>query len=273
MIRWSPGSTTISINWHATGRGSTPSPNGFNLARHPRFRAALIGLTCALGLVFGSAGTRAQEKVDLELVLMADASGSIDDDEFLLQRLGVAQAFRNPRVASAVGSGPLGKIAVMYVEWTGPFLQIRITDWTVLSSPASVEAFAARLEKAPRELFSGGTAVGHAILYGVKALDENAFIGTRRVIDISGDGPNNRGVPASFARDHAVAAGITVNGLPILNNWPGLDIYFLDNVIGGPGAFSIPARGFKDFNAAILTKLIREIADTDVKPVQAASGR
>ncbi len=216
---------------------------------------------------------RAQEKFDLELVLLADASGSIDDDEFLLQRLGVAQAFRNPRVASAVGSGPLGKIAVIYVEWTGPFLQTRITDWTVLSSPASVEAFAARLEKAPRELFSGGTAVGHAILYGVKALDENAFIGTRRVIDISGDGPNNRGLPASFARDQAVAAGITVNGLPILNNWPGLDIYFLDNVIGGPGAFSIPARGFKDFNTAILTKLIREIADNETRPVQAASGR
>ena len=92
------------------------------------------------------------------------------------------------------------------------------------------------------------------------------------MIDISGDGPNNRGIPASLARDQAVAAGITINGLPILSNWPGLDIYFLDNVIGGPGAFSIPARGFRDFNSAILTKLIREIADTGAKPVQAASG-
>ena len=216
---------------------------------------------------------RAQEKVDLELVLMADASGSIDDDEFLLQRLGVAQAFRNPRVTSAVGSGPLGKIAVMYVEWTGPFLQARIADWMVLSSPALAQAFASRLETAPRELFSGGTAVGHALLYGAKALEENAFAGTRRVIGISGDGHNNRGIPVSLARDHVVAAGITVNGLPILNNWPGLDIYFLDNVIGGPGAFSIPARGFRDFNSAILTKLIREIAGSGWGPAQAADHR
>ncbi len=262
----------IWINWTGTGPGSAPWRNGFNLPRRPRIRAALIGLIWALSLIIPGLAAQAQEKVDLELVLMADASGSIDDDEFLLQRLGVAQAFRNPRVASAVGSGPLGKIAVMYVEWTGPFLQTRIADWTVLSSPASAQAFAARLESAPRELFSGGTAVGHAILYGAKTLAENAFAGTRRVIDISGDGPNNRGIPASLARDQAVAAGITINGLPILSNWPGLDIYFLDNVIGGPGAFSIPARGFRDFNSAILTKLIREIADTGAKPVQAASG-
>lgn len=262
----------IWINWTGTGPGSAPWRNSFNLPRRPRIRAALIGLIWALSLIIPGLAAQAQEKVDLELVLMADASGSIDDDEFLLQRLGVAQAFRNPRVASAVGSGPLGKIAVMYVEWTGPFLQTRIADWTVLSSPASAQAFAARLESAPRELFSGGTAVGHAILYGAKTLAENAFAGTRRVIDISGDGPNNRGIPASLARDQAVAAGITINGLPILSNWPGLDIYFLDNVIGGPGAFSIPARGFRDFNSAILTKLIREIADTGAKPVQAASG-
>jgi hypothetical protein len=225
------------------------------------FHIACSVLVCMLLWTLPSLA-RAQEKVDLELVLMVDASGSIDDDEFLLQRLGYARAFRNPRVISAIGSGPLRKIAVMYVEWTGPFLQVPIVNWTVLSNKASVEAFATRLEQSPRELFSGGTAVGNAILFGTHAIRSNAYLGTRRVIDISGDGPTNRGVPASLGRDQAVAQGITINGLPILTNFSGLDIFFLDNVIGGPGAFSIPARGFKDFNAAILTKLIREIAST-----------
>jgi hypothetical protein len=211
------------------------------------------------------------EKVDLELVLMVDASGSIDDDEFILQRLGYARAFRNPRVISAIRNGPLRKIAIMYVEWTGPYLQVPIVDWTVLSGKRSAETFAARLEGSPRELFSGGTAVGHAILFGAQMLNGNRFKGTRRVIDISGDGPTNRGMPAALARDQVVHQGVTINGLPILNNYAGLDIFFLDNVIGGPGAFSIPAKTFRDFNSAVLTKLIREIAGrTDPRAKQAA---
>ena len=205
----------------------------------------------------------AQEKVDLELILMVDGSGSIDDDEFILQRLGYAKAFRNPRVAAAIRNGPLHKIAVSYVEWTGPFLQVPIIDWAVLHDKASIEAFATQLEIGPRELFSGGTAVGNAILYGAQSIKSNKFAGKRRVIDVSGDGPTNRGFPAALARDQVVAQGYTINGLPILSNYPGLDVFFLDNVIGGPGAFSIPARRFKDFNAAILTKLIREIASID----------
>jgi hypothetical protein len=243
---------------------------------HPQLAPNLL-FRLACGLLAGilcwatPSSVDAQEKVDLELVLMVDASGSIDDDEFLLQRLGYAQAFRNPRVISAIGSGPLRKVAVMYVEWTGPFLQVPIVNWTVLSSKASVAAFATRLEQSPRELFSGGTAVGNAILFGTNAMRSNAYQGTRRVIDISGDGPTNRGLPASLGRDQAISQGVTINGLPILTNFPGLDIFFLDNVIGGPGAFSIPARGFKDFNAAILTKLIREIANThNASEIQAA---
>lgn len=202
---------------------------------------------------------------------MVDASGSIDDREYELQRLGYARAFRNPRVVSAIGSGPQGKIAVAYVEWTGPFLQVPIVDWTVLSDPVSVEAFAQQLEQVPRQLFSGGTAVGNAILYGARALDTNAFDGTRRVIDISGDGPTNRGIDAAGARDQVVAQGIIINGLPILSDFGSLDVYYLDNVIGGPGAFSIPARGFNDFNSAILAKLVREIAGlADPLRIQAA---
>lgn len=231
----------------------------------PRRRRTLAGRTLAVLaalLVVAAAAPRAeaQEKVDLELILMVDGSGSIDDDEFILQRLGYAKAFRNPRVAAAIRNGPRRKISVSYVEWTGPFLQVPIIDWTVLHDKASIEAFATRLEIGPRELYTGGTAVGNAILYGAQSIKFNTFTGKRRVIDVSGDGPTNRGFPAALARDQVVAQGYTVNGLPVLGNYPGLDVFFLDNVIGGPGAFSIPARTFKDFNSAILSKLIREIA-------------
>lgn len=217
----------------------------------------------------------AQEKVDLELILMADGSGSIDHEEFLLQRRGYARALRHPRVVNAIRSGPLGRIALSYVEWSGHLLQVPIVPWTVIRGAPDIEAFAQRLESTPRALEGGGTAVGSAILYGAKSLRDNAFDGQRRVIDLSGDGPDKDGVPAMLGRDQAVADGITVNGLPILSpRRPGLDIFFLDNVIGGPGAFSIPARGFKDFYSAILTKLIREIAARRrAAPIQAANRR
>jgi len=227
---------------------------------------ALVALALLIALSVAPPHALAQGKVDLELILMVDGSGSIDDDEFILQRLGYAKAFRNPRVASAIRNGPRRKIAVSYVEWTGPFLQVPIIDWAVLHDDASIEAFATQLEIGPRELFSGGTAVGNAILYGAQSIKSNKFAGKRRVIDVSGDGPTNRGFPAALARDQVVAQGYTINGLPILSNYPGLDVFFLDNVIGGPGAFSIPARTFKDFKAAILTKLIREIASIDTPP-------
>lgn len=205
----------------------------------------------------------AQQKVDLELILMVDGSGSVDDDEFVLQRLGYAQALRNPRVMSAIRNGPLGRIALSYVEWSGPQLKVPIVPWTVLSDKASIEAVAKQLEKQPRMLYGGGTAIGDAILYGARSIESNAFDGKRRVVDLSGDGPDRDGLPAAFGRDEAVAKGITVNGLPILGEFSGLDVFFLDNVIGGPGAFSIPARTFKDFDSAVLTKLIREIAGRD----------
>jgi hypothetical protein len=214
----------------------------------------------------------AQQKVDLELILLADGSGSIDEQEFLLQRRGYARALRHPRVMGAIRNGALGRIALTYVEWSGAFLHVPIVPWTVIRNKTDLATFAQQLEQKPRELDGGGTAVGAAILYGAKSLRENAFAGKRRVIDISGDGPDKDGVPASIGRDQALAEGNTVNGLPILDGrFPNLDIFFLDNVIGGPGGFSIPAKGFKDFYRAILTKLIREIADNrEPRSTQAA---
>jgi hypothetical protein len=219
------------------------------------------------GLVLGlSTPAHAQEKVDLELILMVDGSGSVDDDEFILQRLGYAQALRNPRVLSAIRNGPLGRIALAYVEWSGPDLKVPIVPWMVVKDAASIEKVAKLLEKTPRQLYGGGTAIGDAILYGARSIQANVFDGKRRVIDLSGDGPDRNGLPAVFGRDRAVAAGITVNGLPIIGEFGGLDVFFLDNVIGGPGAFSIPAKTFKDFNAAVLTKLIREISGLEIQP-------
>lgn len=214
---------------------------------------------------------RAQEKVDLELVLMADVSGSVNRDEFLLQRLGYARALRNPRVLSAIRNGPTGRIAIAYVEWSGHFLKSVIVPWTIVSTPADVEKISQTLETHPREIYGGGTAVGSAILYGAQSIMANSIEGNRKVVDVSGDGPDKDGMPAAVGRDQAVAQGVTVNGLPIIGEFPGLDVFFLDHVIGGPGAFSIPARDYKDFQSAILTKLIREIAGlTDPSAPQAA---
>lgn len=225
-------------------------------------RAAAFALSLLAAFLGSEHGASAEERqeVDLQLILMVDVSGSINHDEYTLQRTGYVRAFRNPRVVNAIRSGPLGKIAIAYVEWTGPSLQQAVVDWTVLSDANSVQAFADQLEKKPRFLFSGGTAVGHAILHGAQSIEANRFTSRRRVIDISGDGATNRGIPAAMARDRVVAQGITINGLPILTDDPGLDEYYRGNVIGGPGSFVIPAKDFEDFSSSILAKLVREIA-------------
>lgn len=207
-----------------------------------------------------SAPARAVEEVDLELALMADASGSVDGREYALQRFGYAEAFRDPRVIDAIRGGYRGKIAIAFIEWTGPALQVPIVDWTVLGDAASIEAFAEKLETLPRILYGGGTSIGPAILHGADAIDRNDFTSQRRVIDVSGDGSNSSGVPPALARDRVVARGFVVNGLPILTDEPNLDRYFESNVIGGPGSFMIAAENFAAFAQAIRAKLIREIA-------------
>ena len=233
------------------------------------FAAALLLIGAA-----ASASAQSLEEVDLELVLMVDASGSVDQQEYALQRIGYFQAFRDPRVIDAIRSGYLGRIAVAYFEWTGPFLQAPIADWTVLSDPDSVEAFAAQLQAAPRILYGGGTSVGGAIQYGADTIDTNRFTAARKVIDVSGDGANTSGPLAKVARDRAVARGFTINGLPILTDEPNLDRFYQDEVIGGPGAFMIPAKDFADFSKAIRTKLIREIAGVgDQGDVRVVEGR
>jgi hypothetical protein len=221
-------------------------------------------LALAALLLAGGAAARAQTPaelpVDLALVLAVDASGSVNTARFDLQRQGYAAAFRNPRIIQAIGAGARRAIAVSMVQWTGPTLHVQVIDWMRVTDPASAEALSSAIEAAPRRLFGGGTSLSGAIDYGVTMLAASPFRGQRRVIDISGDGSNNAGRPPSLARDDAVHAGIVINGLPIAWIEPGLDLYYRQNVIGGPGSFVIAADSYENFADAILNKLVTEIA-------------
>lgn len=219
-----------------------------------RVAAALLLACCVGTLAF------AQTAVDLQLVLAVDASGSVDQRRFELQQQGYVAAFRDPRVLHAIQSGSTQGVAVTMVQWTGPALQIQVLPWTLIKDATTAHAFAAAIATTPRQLFSGGTSISGVIDYAVPLILASPFKGTRRVIDISGDGSNNRGRPVAHARDDAGRAGIIINGLPILALEPDLDRYFVDLVIGGPGAFVIAAKSYETFAEAILKKLIREMA-------------
>jgi hypothetical protein len=212
---------------------------------------------------------RAAERVDLELLIATDVSRSIDEDEARLQREGVAAAFLDPGVIGAISSGALGRIAVAYIDYSSQPFNRLVADWRVIRGQADAAAFAELLLKSPLT-YGRRTSIADAIEHGVDLIEKNAYQGTRRVIDVSGDGPNNHGNHVNTARDAAVAKGIIINGLPIMTDpgpglrsryyLPDLDQYYAGCVIGGTGAFQVPARDFKDFARAIKKKLILEIA-------------
>lgn len=203
---------------------------------------------------------RGAARTSLQLVLAVDASGSVDMPRFELQRDGYAAAFRHPAVRAAIRGTPTGSIAVTMVQWTGPSLQSVVIDWTLIDGDPSAEALAATIDRTPRALFGGGTSISGAIDAAVSLFRHAPFQAERRVIDVSGDGQNNRGRSSGEARDEAVNAGIVINGLPILALEPDLDVFYRDHVIGGPGAFLVTAHSFEDFAQAIRSKLITEIA-------------
>jgi hypothetical protein len=202
----------------------------------------------------------AQTATDLQLVLAVDASGSVSHQRFELQKRGYAAAFRHPQVLQAILSGLNQSIAVTMFQWTGPALQVITVKWALINDVGSIRAFSDAVEQVPRQLFGGGTSISGAIDTGVALLSDSPYRAARRIIDVSGDGPNNRGRSVTQARDEAVAAGIGINGLPILALDPTLDQYYEDNVIGGPGAFVVAAKDYETFAEAILKKLITEIA-------------
>ncbi len=202
----------------------------------------------------------AQTNVALALVLAVDASGSVSNDRFELQKQGYAAAFRHRQVLNSIRSLTTQSIAVTMMQWTGPQLHAQTVDWTLVKDEASVNTLADAIEASDRQLFGGGTSISGAIDYSRILVAASPFLGIRRVIDISGDGANNRGRSVTLARDEAVRDGISINGLPILALEPDLDRYYYENVIGGPGAFMIPARNYDTFADAILKKLITEVA-------------
>lgn len=203
------------------------------------------------------------QDTDLELVLMADASGSIDPEELLLQRRGYAQAITDPAVIAAIQDTAYGSIAVAYVEWASN--QAVVVDWTRIDGPEAAALFAAQLDNPVRRA-QGRNAIGAALLRGQQLIEENDIDGWRRVIDFSGDSVNNwSGPPIAQARDQVLAAGITINGLPLmLNDDMGraatLEANYRDQIIGGPNAFTLPATSRADFAEAVRRKLILEIS-------------
>jgi hypothetical protein len=234
----------------------------------PTRRTVTAGAFAAL--LAGPGAARAEDQVDLQLVLAVDASGSVNMYRFDLQKKGYAAAFRDPRVLAAIRSGISQAIAVTMHQWTGPRLQVRVVPWMVVKDEASAEALAAAIDNTPRKLFGGGTSISGAIDYSRLILAQSPFTATRRTIDVSGDGANNTGRPARLARDEAVRDGVTVNGLPILSVELDLDTYYFENVVGGPGAVMVPADSYESFGEAILKKLIIEIAANDKETLRSS---
>jgi hypothetical protein len=166
-------------------------------------------------------------------------------------------------VLSAIEGGATRSIAVTMVQWTGPALQVQVVPWMLVKDAASARALADAIEHAPRQLFGGGTSISGAIDHAMLLLPNAPYRGLKRVIDISGDGSNNRGRDVREARDEAVKAGVVINGLPIVSLEFDLDKYYFNNVIGGPGAFIVPADSYDNFAQAVLRKLVLEIAMND----------
>ncbi len=209
----------------------------------------------------GPAIAQRPRAVDLELALVVDASGSIDDAETRLQRKGYADALANPRVQRAVGSGFLRSISVAYIEFAGPDCTRLSVPWTRISDRASAVAFGNAILAKDRIYCPGGNAIGEAVAFAAGSIRTNGFDGTRRVIDVSGDGPNTIEPPIEPVRDAAVKSGIVINALAIYRPiHPDLPEYYRQYVTGGPGSFVIRAESRKTFAEAILRKLVREIA-------------
>ncbi len=227
----------------------------------------------AASLWLSAPGASAETEVDVALVLAVDVSRSMDPEEQELQRQGFMEAFRSPQVHDAIRNGMVGKIIVTYVEWSGVEYQQVIVPWTIIDGPESAMKFADGLGHTPIGRLRR-TSISGAIDFGVKLLEQTGVEPIRRVIDISGDGPNSSGRGVTAARDEALAKGITINGLPIMLKRPSgfgdmehLDLYYKNCVIGGEGAFLVPVRERQQFADAIRTKIIREIAALPATPL------
>ena len=229
-----------------------------------------VSAAVLLALLTFNGGARAQN-TDLLLVLAADVSRSIDEGEFELQRKGYAAALSDPRVLAAIRGGSNGTISVCFVEWSGAGEQMVVADWTVIRDDEDAGGLTATILAAPRS-FIGRTSISGAIDFAMERFAAATARSSRRIIDISGDGTNNSGRPVTEARDQALAEGVTINGLAIINDKPnpgyafhtqppgGLPEWYRQNVIGGPGAFLRVVEDFRSIADAMTNKLVSEIA-------------
>src|SRR5258705_710363 len=253
--------------------------------------AMLVGAAMAAGdvAVIAAPDSRSQlidakddsPSVDIELVIAVDVSYSMDLDELAVQREGYAQAIVSKEFLQALKTGPNSKVALTYFEWSASSDQKIIIPWRVIDGPESADAVAAEIMKTPVRRGSR-TSISGAINFAMPLFEENPYRGLRRVIDISGDGPNNNGAPVIDVRAAALEKGITINGLPIMVKEPSystmdidnLDLYYEDCVIGGPGSFVVTIKDREKFKEAIRTKLLLEVAGrTPERPVVPAAGR
>jgi hypothetical protein len=250
-----------------------------------------IGTVLALGMMAGGdvagiaapnpaarvADKEAVASVDVELVLAVDVSYSMDMDELAIEREGYAQAIVSKEFLQALKTGPNGKISVTYFEWAASSDQKIIIPWRVIDGPETADAVANEIMRTPIRRASR-TSISGAINFAMPLFDENPYRGLRRVIDISGDGPNNNGAPVTGARDEALSKGIVINGLPIMVKEPSystmdidnLDFYYEDCVIGGPGSFVVSIKDREKFKEAIRTKLLMEVAGRTPEKVPTA---
>src|SRR5947209_13783697 len=230
-------------------------------------RVLLVAIAACVAL----AAADAAEQVDLLLVLAADVSRSVDHPKFLLQREGYAAAISDPHVIDAIRSGPHQRIALCFVEWSGFGAQKLVIDWSLIDGPSAARKFGDQLLELPRS-FADRTSISGGIEFASAQMEHAPYEAPRRTIDVSGDGTNNASRDVKLARDEALAKGIVINGLVILSDRPvpwnaehtnppgGLEKYYQENVVGGPGAFVLVAENFNSFGRAIIKKLIAEIA-------------
>ena len=266
--------TATTNNWSLRSMGTTLR----GIRSYARVSFLLLGtfvLGTAVLLSFVPAA-HAGQAVDLALVLVTDVSRSIDDSEFKLEKEGYATAFTDPKVVAAIKGGMVGSIAVAYVEFASSFEVRTVLDWTVIHDDATAKGFVEKLAAAPRS-FWGRTAISAGIDHAVQLLAESGFDTSHRMIDVCGDGTNNAGRDVQEARDDAIKAGITINGLAIINDHPvswtyahvqppgGLAKYYRENVTGGPSSFVLEVHDFHVFGEAMARKLVNEIASLPIK--------
>jgi len=246
-----------------------------------RMRAGVGIAVCASLIAFAGASPAAPtgpQQVDLKLVLATDVSGSIDNDELKLEREGTADAFLDPNVIKAIQGGALGRIAVAMIDFSSPEYDKVVIDWHIVHDAASATALAQTIRDLPRTP-GRRTSVSSALELGALLLEasDKDIVATRRVIDVSGDGPNNDGNPMTEVHEKTIGQNIVVNGLPIMDEnangyYPNLDKYYQACVAGGRGAFVVVVHSFKDFGAAMRRKLILEISENDSPTREAQSG-